>query len=536
MSLADQLLSVVSGLARHWPWLNRTANSIAINSRVNVGRNRPHPWSTRTDYVSWSALSDRTYYARLLPADASFPEIESLGSKRPPISEVVKLFAATGAQRTCPKSTCLFPAFAQYLTDGFLRTSLINDDTKSDRRRTTSYHDIDLSQLYGRTGVQTSALRLGSEATGERGRLRSQIVNGEEYPPLLHLPSGEVDPLFESLDVPLGIDHASAEGLTTLFAVGGDRVNAGPQIAMINTLLLREHNRLAAVIETTKPGWGDERVFETARNCVIVMFIKIVVEEYINHINSTPFKLQALPEISYRAKWNRPNWITIEFALLYRWHSLVPENVVWARREVQGTDTLLNNSVLVQYGLVAAFADVSANGATELGLQNSATFLQRAELKALEQSRLNRVATFADYCRAMGKTVPRDFAALVGSSPVPAEQSRRSALATELSDLYGSVENVEFYVGLFAEPQQRNSPLPDLIGIMVAMDAFSQALTNPLLSEHVWGDPAVRRSTFTDAGLAAITNTSCLNDVLARNTTDRGNRFVGMTKPEWKRS
>ena len=67
--------------------------------------------------------------------------------------------------------------------------------------------------------------------------------------------------------------------------------------------------------------------------------------------------------------------------------------------------------------------------------------------------------------------------------------------------LYGNVDNLEYYVGLFAEPRAENGPLPSLISVMVAMDAFSQAFTNPLLSEHVWGDETNRKAAFTEAGI-----------------------------------
>ena len=62
-------------------------------------------------------------------------------------------------------------------------------------------------------------------------------------------------------------------------------MNGAPQVAMVDTLLLREHNRLAGVMERLNTGWNDERVFQTARNTMIVLFIKIVVEEYIDHVS-----------------------------------------------------------------------------------------------------------------------------------------------------------------------------------------------------------------------------------------------------------
>jgi prostaglandin-endoperoxide synthase 2 len=102
------------------------ANEFLINRLVNRGRNRPHPWTTKNDYISWTGLTDRNYNARLLRAKP-YPAVEALGTRKPPLAELVKLFqAAPTGQRVCRKSTMLFPAFAQYLTDGFLRTQMAN--------------------------------------------------------------------------------------------------------------------------------------------------------------------------------------------------------------------------------------------------------------------------------------------------------------------------------------------------------------------------------------------------------------------------
>jgi prostaglandin-endoperoxide synthase 2 len=532
--LLDVILNFATSLAGTSGWLNERLNGFLINRLVGQARSRPHPWSTRDDYVSWSGLTDRTYSARLLPP-ADIPDL-------PEVASVSQLFGAdpvTG-QRPCPKSTCLFPAFAQYLTDGFIRTQMANEDAKEDRRRTTTNHEIDLSPLYGRTEAQTRVLRARSEESGRRGRLKSQQLNGEDYSPFLFDDDGETKAEFLDergqpiLDVPLGITKPWAKK-ETLFAVGGDRVNAAPQTAMINTLLLREHNRLAGMIESVHSDWDDNRIFETVRNVLIVIFIKIVVEEYINHINTARFRLRALPNVSWTAKWNRPNWITAEFSLLYRWHSLIPERMVWDGQAIPGTSLLLDNTVLLRRGLTNAFVDISANGATELGLGNSASFLVPVEGKAIEQARLNRIDTYNAYRRAMGMKAARNFVEVVGTADDPSERNRRAALAEALERRYGEVDRLEFYVGLFAEPRAGNGPLPPLLTAMVAMDAFSQALTNPLLSLHIWGDNGVRQATFTKEGLEAIAGTSTLRDLLKRNGNGLGDRFVGMTRPQWKR-
>lgn len=404
-------------------------------------------------------------------------------------------------------------------------------ETKEDRRRNTSNHEIDLCTLYGRTAQHVLALRTLSETPGEKGRLKSEVTAGEEYPLRLFLPGGtEFNPEFTDdegrplLDTPLGIDHTTPEMRETLFAVGGDRANAAPQVSMINTLFLREHNRLADIISDANDDWSDTRVFDAARACTTVMFIKIVVEEYINHINSTPLKLTADPSGAWRADWNRPNWITAEFSLLYRWHSLIPQMMEWAGEMRPGGALRLNNSVLLEHGLASAFADISGNRSGELGLHNTATFLIDVEAAAVDQARLNRIAPFTDYQAAFGHKPARDWSDITPDA----------SLQDELQALYGDAARLEFYTGLFAQPRTKDGPLPPLLQTMVAVDAFSQALTNPLLSEHVWGDSRVAAATFTHQGLAAISATSCLRDILERNSNGLGDRFVGMTQESWR--
>jgi len=272
---------------------------------------------------------------------------------------------------------------------------------------------------------------------------------------------------------------------------------------------------------------------------LIVMFIKIVVEEYINHINTSKFKVMANPKVCWGADWNRPNWMTVEFSLLYRWHSLVPETIKWGGQQRPLGAFLLDNSALLQGGLANAFVEFSANHATELGLGNSAAVFVgppvEAEPRAIDQGRQNELASYNDYREAMGLERAKNFEEVVGKTKNPQEKARRSALAARLKALYGHVDNLEFYVGLFAEPREDNGPLPRLITAMVAMDAFSQAFPNPLLSKHIWGNEKNRTETFTRVGIGEIDRTNTLRDILARNTSNLGGRFVGMTRADWKR-
>src|SRR6185295_2621451 len=166
-SLPIWLLRLVFLLSQHWPWLARRINAEIIDASARAGRRRPHPWSTVHQYISWTSLTDQTWSARHLPA----APLKNL----PPPEKVSEFFqAADSGQTYCKKSTLLFPAFAQYLTDGFIRTVMPNEsagESPNLRRKNTSNHQIDLCPLYGRNQEQTRALRLLSQEPGRKGRL-----------------------------------------------------------------------------------------------------------------------------------------------------------------------------------------------------------------------------------------------------------------------------------------------------------------------------------------------------------------------------
>lgn len=508
-------LKLVFALANEWKPLGRFINRVLVSYLVSRVRRRPHPFSTLHDYTSWRSLTEKTWSGRHLPPKKS--------GKLPKSEDLAKLFVSeNGEQEYSDKSTLLFPFFAQYLTDGVIRTVMPNSSANEDndtRKQNTSNHLVDLCSLYGLNRDQTLALRQRSQDPGQRGRLKSQTINNEEFAPFLFDENGLVKDEFAGLDKVLGIDKVTSERKKTIFAFGGDRANISPMISMLNTLFLREHNRLAGEIERDHPDWDDERIFEVSRNCIIAMFLKIVIEEYLDHISEVNLRLKLDPTIAWKAPWNRPNWITTEFSLFYRWHALIPMNVTWNGEELPVRDTFFNNDLLIQRGLVGAFEDTSDQHATKLRMGNMSPALAEHEKKGIEQGRLCELAPFVDYCDYFAIDPPEQWG----------DFSENPALAKRLEELYGSPEDVEFYIGAFAAEPTLNSPLSPFMLRLAAVDGFSQALTNPLLSEHVWNE-----RTFSSVGWRTLEQTSNLRDVLTRVANSQPSKFVGMTDPGWE--
>ncbi|GAC1343451.1 MAG: hypothetical protein NVSMB18_19290 [Acetobacteraceae bacterium] len=509
--IEEQLLA---GLRPFWAFVNRTPalarflNGFLVDNAVRKLPARPLPLSTFGGYASWAALNDRTWFARYLPpaAPANLPDPE----------EVAKLFVTRpDGPRLSQRSSLLFPAFAQWFTDGFLMTN-------EDRRRTRTNHQIDLCQLYGLDATVTDVLRERNESPGRRGRLKSvETATGEWAPPLFD-PAGNRTPGLEILPHPVHLPATLPPAKRqSLFGFGGERANSNVYTAAINTLFLREHNRLCGILEGENPTWDDDQVFETARNINIVQLIRIVVQEYINHISPYWMQLLADPTPAYRAIWNRPNWIPVEFNLLYRWHSLVPEQVSWNGAAVPIVDCQFDNTRTLAHGLDAAFVSASETQAWALGLFNTASMLRPVELKSVEQGRANRLASYNDYRQNAHYPRVTRFEQISGDP----------AIVEGLRALYHDVDRIEFFVGLFAEDLPPRSAVPPLIGRMVAADAFSHALTNPLLAPALYN-----AATFTQTGFAIIEATGSLVDLVRRNTSWAGTGRVSMEWPGYASS
>jgi prostaglandin-endoperoxide synthase 2 len=505
MGIFDEALGGLSNI----PHLGNKLSELAINHIATRTTERPRPfslWSADpvvgdtdtgpvSDYTSWPSLTDRSFSGRHLPP-AALPDLAKLKSKP---EDLAPLFMRGAGPMVEDRSSVLFMFFAQWFTDSVLRVN------RKDRRRNTSNHDIDLCQIYGLNEATACLLR-----SQERGRLRSQEINGEEFPEYLYEQTGEGTPLkikehFQDLSYVADLDFIFAqtdvERRRKAYATGLERGNSTIGYAAINTLFLREHNRIAGQLEANNPGWDDERLFQTARMINIVLLMKVVVEDYINHIAGVPiFDLSV--GFAEKQRWYRQNWIAIEFDMLYRWHSLVPDEIRVGDKSLKPKDFLVNNGLLEEKGLGAVLKSASAQRAGRIGLRNTPSFLAPAELATLKMNRNSRLQPYNAYRVQFCFEPLGSFEELTSDPDVLAS----------LKASYDSIDQVDFIVGIFAEDRKGGALFGDLLGTMVAYDAFTQIFTNPLLSTHVFNT-----DTFTQYGMDLIENTRSVQDIAKRN-------------------
>ena len=514
--------------------LKRKVNKFLINSLINKVPNRPYPYSfmtldphipgtdipKKTDtYTSWDSLTDRTYTGRHLPPDPDLNREENL----PNLADLKVLFQQReGKTRYSPKSTLLFPYWVQWFTDSFLRID------RQDRLKNTSNHHIDLCNVYGLKREQTLRLR-----SFQGGKLKTQMLKRadgteEEYPLFYYSDpeNGVVDPQFEGLYTPLNVEQEQPPAKKAkLFAMGVERANVQLGYVMLTTLCVREHNRLCDVLAGHYPDWDDERLFQTARNILMVLILNIIMEEYIFHITPYYFNFFADPESFTNASWFRENWMAIEFSFVYRWHSAIPEKITYQGEKISLGSTLWNNQMLIDCGLGPLMEETCSQPGSLIGLFNTPdfpvkktddgllTFIDYTELATIKLGRQAQLASYNDYREMSGFPRVTDFDQITGDE----------FTQQKLKELYGHVDKIEFFVGLYAEDVREGSTIQPLVARLIGIDAFSQALTNPLLSPQIFN-----AKTFSPVGMAIIKQTKTLSDIVNRNVP-KGDRMYKVT-------
>jgi prostaglandin-endoperoxide synthase 2 len=514
------------GVLRRVPFGPRLVTSTFVSLLANATDPRPRPLTLAGDYTSWISLTDRSFTGRHLPpAPADRP--------LPTEAEVLELFRRpAGQERSSEDTSVMFLLFAQWFTDSFLRTE------RSDWRKNTSTQEIDFCQIYGISESRARMLR-----SMEGGRLKSQQIDGEEYPPFLleRAPSGAYafKPEFKGLHDEVFVLDGLLAGVSDrqkdlFFAVGLEHGNSTIGSIALDVLMVREHNRIAGLLAQEygqgklRPAWEpdmpadqlDERLFQTTRLIMTVLLLKLVVEEYIRHIAPHDPPLQVRPGMAHGKKWNRSSWIAVEFNLLYRWHMLAPDKVTTDEGVVDAKSFLRdNNELVLRKGIEWVMAQCSRSRAAGIGLFNTAAFLTdrespdrpAVEERSIALMRFARLDSYNAYRQRFGLAPMKDFAELTGD---PVIQERLAAL-------YGDIDNLEWYVGIWAEEHPPDQMMGDLLTHMVGYDAFTQALTNPVLGPQVFTE-----ATFTAAGLRIIKKTRTLQQIIARNSASPAAAFA----------
>ena len=219
------------------------------------------------------------------------------------------------------------------------------------------------------------------------------MIKEEEYPPFLFDPEkvdmstwnwddpsswpwsdSKFEGLHDSQSLKFIFQGIPEDRLRKVFVSGLEHGNSSVGYMILNIVSLREHNRICEVLKAANPSWDDERLFQTARNTMIVLLLNVVLGDYINHITPLKFPFFVQTGVAEKESWYRTNWITLEFNLLYRWHSMVPEHIEVSEKKYKFSDYRSNPNMVFDHGLGPLITSSSRQLAGRIGLKNTHEF------------------------------------------------------------------------------------------------------------------------------------------------------------------
>ena len=351
----------------------------------------------------------------------------------------------------------------------------------------------DGSNIYGSDEERTNFLR-----SFEGGKLKTSEGN--------LLPSN--DGTIEN-DNPAGIDP------TTLFVAGDVRANENSVLVSIHTLFLREHNRLAEELVALHPDWSDEQLFQRARQINVAQLQAIVYNEYL------PALLGKNPLPAYRGYDPSINpgidrtFSTAAFRLGHtQLNSEIPRLDPNGEEIPEGNLTLselfFRSGALVKEtgidSILRGLAASSSQKADTRVIEGVRSFLfgfganaSARDLVAIniQRGRHNGLADYNTVRSAFGLTPVTSFAEITSDS------KKQAALET----LYGSVDNIDVFIGILAEDLLPGASVGETISV--------------ILRDQFWrlrdGDRFYYENIFSPAEIAQLNNTR-LSDIILRNT------------------
>uniref|UniRef100_A0A8D3CKA7 Prostaglandin G/H synthase 2 n=1 Tax=Scophthalmus maximus TaxID=52904 RepID=A0A8D3CKA7_SCOMX len=445
----------------------------------------PPTYNADYGYKSWEAYSNLSCYTRTLPPvpeDCPTP-MGVVGKKELPD---IKLLAEKLLMRRQfipdPQGTSLmFAFFAQHFTHQFFKS----DMKKGPAFTLAKGHGVDLNHIYGDNLERQHKLRLFKD-----GKLKYQIVKGEMYPPT-------VKEVGADMHYPPHVPDSHR------FAVGHEAFGLVPGLMMYATIWLREHNRVCDVLKEVHPDWDDERLFQTTRLILIGETIKIVIEDYVQHLSGYHFKLKFDPELLFNQRFQYQNRIASEFNTLYHWHPLMPDSFHIEEKDYSYKEFVFNTSVVTEHGisnLVESFTKQIAGRVA--GGRNVPGAVMYVAIKSIENSRKMRYQSLNAYRKRFSMKPYSSFEDMTGETE----------MAAVLEEMYGHVDAVELYPGLLVEKPRDKAIFGETMVEMGAPYSLKGLMGNPICSPEYW-----KPSTFGGSIGFDIVNTASLQRLVCNN-------------------
>lgn len=370
---------------------------------------------------------------------------------------------------------------------------------------------MDGSQIYGSDPARADALR-----SHQGGRLLMDSNNMLPLDTLANFPNGQLTMA----------NDAGIVGQSQLFAAGDVRANENVELTAMQTLFAREHNRIAGQLQTAHPTWTDEQLYQNARRIVIAELQIITYTEWLPALLGP----NALPAYNgYNPKVN-PS-ISNEFSTaMFRFaHSQLDNGV--DRMNNDGTDiadggldlaqAFFNPTLLNPAGVYDPFSTHISTDIDPILKGGASGDAQEVDLLAVRDIRnllfgppgsggSDLIARDIQRGRDHGLTDYNSMRAAYGLPRVKtfADITSDPTVQAKLQQLYGSVDNIDAFVGALAEDHAPGADVGPLTKA-VLVNQFTRLRD---------GDRLFYLNQFSGTQLQALLANTSLAKIIERNT------------------
>ncbi len=262
--------------------------------------------------------------------------------------------------------------------------------------------------------------------------------------------------------------------VTKYFVSGDIRCNENPLLTSMHTLFMREHNRKCDELKVLHPDWTDEQLYQKARKWVGGLIQALAFEEWLPTIG-----VKLPPYTGYNPDMN-PQIFNVFSAAAYRYgHSTINSRLIrmdndgnhMAQGDILLRDAFFNPNAIAEMGDILPYlkgmsAQVEQDFDTKI-IDDLRNFLfgppgaGGMDLAAININR-GRERGLPDY-----NTIRKDF----GLNPVHsfAEITSKPRLRQQLAETYGSVDNIDPWVGMLAEDHGDDELFGELVMRIVTM-------------------------------------------------------------------
>lgn len=375
-------------------------------------------------------------------------------------------------------------------------------------------HWIDGSSIYGSDDAMASYLR-----TFVGGKLKTSTGNLLPYNTVDNERGGAIDPTAPHMD------NVNPHN-DLLFVAGDVRANEQPILLGYHTLFMREHNRLCDELAAENPSWTDEELYQYARKKVGGYIQAITYNEWL------PVMGVHVPEYSGYDPTVYPNCSNVFSAAAFRMgHTLLNSNLRLINDDGTDLDSValkavfFTPSTLVDVGLDRFLKGMATQveqnldskviddirnflfGPPQLGLGG----LDLASIN-INRGRERGLPDFNTIREDIGLPKYNDFSELTSNQEI----------ATIMSGLYSSIDDVDPWVGMLVENHMVDALFGETI-MMIMMQQFAALRDGDRY--YYENDPVLSTEDKTEIG------STTLRDIIMRNsniTLMQGNVFLAM--------